>query len=202
MVLRCNLKSLWSRINHMLHAELIQQSNIHCLPFPVLKICNSVVVHCFSLQVSHQCWGMAWCCLSTVGKERSSGLQSSWQSTWLSAILDSASWEPRFSSFPGTEYLNDTISGWWHWEYNTNNIYTSSHLLEPEGKYPLGWGIKPFSPSVSLCHAWVFGETGCLWYGIQGFVFGIGSLLTTCLISLDRCLKICCLRYGKSEIFF
>uniref|UniRef100_A0A3B4UE57 Opsin 9 n=1 Tax=Seriola dumerili TaxID=41447 RepID=A0A3B4UE57_SERDU len=51
----------------------------------------------------------------------------------------------------------------------------------------------------SLCHAWVFGETGCLLYGIQGFVFGIGSLLTTCLISLDRCLKICCLRYQWIE---
>ncbi|XP_035528527.1 opsin 9 isoform X2 [Morone saxatilis] len=53
----------------------------------------------------------------------------------------------------------------------------------------------PFFIISSLCHAWVFGETGCLWYGIQGFVFGIGSLLTTCLISVDRCLKICCLRY-------
>ncbi|XP_041648866.1 opsin 9 [Cheilinus undulatus] len=49
----------------------------------------------------------------------------------------------------------------------------------------------------SLCHAWVFGEMGCLWYGIQGFVFGIGSLLTTCLISVERCLKICCIRYGQ-----
>ncbi|XP_028281095.1 opsin 9 [Parambassis ranga] len=55
----------------------------------------------------------------------------------------------------------------------------------------------PFFIISSLCHAWVFGDTGCLWYGIQGFVFGIGSLLTTCLISLDRCLKICCLRYGQ-----
>ncbi|CAJ1062497.1 opsin 9 [Xyrichtys novacula] len=55
----------------------------------------------------------------------------------------------------------------------------------------------PFFIISSLCHAWVFGETGCLWYGIQGFVFGIGSLLTTCLISVDRCLKICCLRYGQ-----
>ncbi|XP_070691997.1 opsin 9 [Pempheris klunzingeri] len=55
----------------------------------------------------------------------------------------------------------------------------------------------PFFITSSLCHAWVFGETGCLWYGIQGFVFGIGSLLTTCLISVDRCLKICCLRYGQ-----
>ncbi|XP_078107961.1 LOW QUALITY PROTEIN: opsin 9 [Sander vitreus] len=53
----------------------------------------------------------------------------------------------------------------------------------------------PFSIISSLCHAWVFGETGCLWYGIQSFVFGIGSLLTTCLISLDHSLKICCLRY-------
>ncbi|KAM9852083.1 opsin 9 [Aulostomus maculatus] len=55
----------------------------------------------------------------------------------------------------------------------------------------------PFFIISSLCHAWVFGEIGCLWYGIQGFVCGIGSLLTTCLISLDRCLKICCLRYGQ-----
>ncbi|XP_034553238.1 opsin 9 [Notolabrus celidotus] len=55
----------------------------------------------------------------------------------------------------------------------------------------------PFFIISSLCHAWVFGESGCLWYGIQGFVFGIGSMLTTCLISVDRCLKICCLRYGQ-----
>ncbi|XP_062395731.1 opsin 9 [Sardina pilchardus] len=49
----------------------------------------------------------------------------------------------------------------------------------------------------SFSHAWMFGETGCMLYGIQGFVFGIGSMLTTCLISLDRCLKICSLRYGQ-----
>ncbi|CAL8257307.1 unnamed protein product [Boreogadus saida] len=55
----------------------------------------------------------------------------------------------------------------------------------------------PFAIISSLCHAWVFGEAGCLWYGMQGFLFGIGSLLTTCLISLDRCLKICSVRYGQ-----
>ncbi|XP_051720286.1 opsin 9 isoform X1 [Ctenopharyngodon idella] len=49
----------------------------------------------------------------------------------------------------------------------------------------------------SLSHAWIFGETGCIWYGMQGFVFGIGSLITTCLISLDRCFKICSVRYGQ-----
>uniref|UniRef100_A0A8C8M251 Opsin 9 n=1 Tax=Oncorhynchus tshawytscha TaxID=74940 RepID=A0A8C8M251_ONCTS len=49
----------------------------------------------------------------------------------------------------------------------------------------------------SVSHGWVFGEAGCLWYGLQGFVFGIGSLITTCLISLDRCLKICSFRYGQ-----
>uniref|UniRef100_A0A8C2JN89 Opsin 9 n=1 Tax=Cyprinus carpio TaxID=7962 RepID=A0A8C2JN89_CYPCA len=49
----------------------------------------------------------------------------------------------------------------------------------------------------SLSHAWIFGETGCMWYGFQGFVFGIGSLITTCLISLDRCFKICSFRYGQ-----
>ncbi|XP_044063243.1 opsin 9 [Siniperca chuatsi] len=55
----------------------------------------------------------------------------------------------------------------------------------------------PFFIISSLSHAWVFGETGCLWYGVQGFVFGIGSLLTTSLVSLDCCLKICCQRYGQ-----
>ncbi|XP_058603229.1 opsin 9 [Onychostoma macrolepis] len=49
----------------------------------------------------------------------------------------------------------------------------------------------------SLSHAWIFGETGCMWYGFQGFVFGIGSLITTCFISLDRCFKICSFRYGQ-----
>ncbi|KAK7886911.1 hypothetical protein WMY93_026532 [Mugilogobius chulae] len=55
----------------------------------------------------------------------------------------------------------------------------------------------PFFIISSLSHGWVFGETGCLLYGIQGSVFGIGSLITTSIISLDRCLKICCLRYGQ-----
>ncbi|KAK5861777.1 hypothetical protein PBY51_017227 [Eleginops maclovinus] len=63
----------------------------------------------------------------------------------------------------------------------------------------LGFSLlgTPFFIISCWSHAWVFGDTGCLWYGIQGFLFGIGSLLTTCLISLDRCLKICCLRYGQ-----
>ncbi|MGH0138135.1 UNVERIFIED_CONTAM: hypothetical protein FKN15_065180 [Acipenser sinensis] len=49
----------------------------------------------------------------------------------------------------------------------------------------------------SFSHAWWFGWRGCRWYGVQGFVFGIGSLLTTMLISIDRCLKICSIRYGQ-----
>ncbi|KAL7887421.1 hypothetical protein AOLI_G00051420 [Acnodon oligacanthus] len=49
----------------------------------------------------------------------------------------------------------------------------------------------------SLSHGWILGDMGCLWYGFQGFVFGVGSLFTTCLISLDRCFKICSLRYGQ-----
>ncbi|CAL8360407.1 unnamed protein product [Arctogadus glacialis] len=28
----------------------------------------------------------------------------------------------------------------------------------------------PFAIISSLCHAWVFGEAGCLWYGMQGFL--------------------------------
>ncbi|CAL1610911.1 unnamed protein product [Knipowitschia caucasica] len=55
----------------------------------------------------------------------------------------------------------------------------------------------PFFIISSLSHGWIFGDTGCLLYGLQGLVFGIGSLITTSLISLDRCLKICCLRYGQ-----
>ncbi|KAG7469341.1 hypothetical protein MATL_G00127880 [Megalops atlanticus] len=55
----------------------------------------------------------------------------------------------------------------------------------------------PFLIYSSMSHAWVFGEAGCVWYGIQGSVFGIGSLITTCLISLERCLKICSFRYGQ-----
>ncbi|XP_062394533.1 rhodopsin-like [Sardina pilchardus] len=55
----------------------------------------------------------------------------------------------------------------------------------------------PFPITSSLSHAWVFGQTGCLFYGVQGFVFGIGSLLTTCLISLDRAFKICSIQYGQ-----
>ncbi|XP_041964291.1 rhodopsin-like isoform X1 [Alosa sapidissima] len=51
--------------------------------------------------------------------------------------------------------------------------------------------------AISLSHAWVFGQTGCLYYGMQGFVFGIGSLITTCLISLDRAFKICSIQYGQ-----
>ncbi|KPP79344.1 opsin-5-like, partial [Scleropages formosus] len=55
----------------------------------------------------------------------------------------------------------------------------------------------PAGPVSRVSHAWQFGESGCIWYGVQGFVFGIGSLITTSLISLDRCLKICSLRYGQ-----
>ncbi|XP_072317535.1 opsin 9 [Eucyclogobius newberryi] len=63
----------------------------------------------------------------------------------------------------------------------------------------LGFSVLggPFFITSSLSHGWVFGETGCLLYGLQGSVFGIGSLITTSLISLDRCLKICCVRYGQ-----
>ncbi|MBN3321215.1 OPN5 protein, partial [Atractosteus spatula] len=55
----------------------------------------------------------------------------------------------------------------------------------------------PFLISSSLAHSWMWGHAGCVWYGVQGFVFGIGSLITTALISLDRCLKICSIRYGQ-----
>ncbi|XP_066570638.1 opsin 9 [Amia ocellicauda] len=56
---------------------------------------------------------------------------------------------------------------------------------------------SPFIIYSSMSHGWVWGWGGCVWYGLQGFVFGIGSLLTTALVSLDRCLKICSVRYGQ-----
>ncbi|KAL2084782.1 hypothetical protein ACEWY4_020300 [Coilia grayii] len=62
---------------------------------------------------------------------------------------------------------------------------------------PVLQGMGRGENGVGLSHAWVFGEAGCLFYGIQGFVFGIGSLMTTCLISLDRSFKICSIKYGQ-----
>ncbi|MEE6476976.1 hypothetical protein FKM82_011309 [Ascaphus truei] len=55
---------------------------------------------------------------------------------------------------------------------------------------------KPFSIVSSFNHRWVFGWSGCHWYGWAGFFFGCGSLITMTVVSLDRYLKICHLRYG------
>lgn len=58
---------------------------------------------------------------------------------------------------------------------------------------------KPFFIVSSLSHRWLFGWEGCRFYGWAGFFFGCGSLITMTLVSLDRYLKICHLRYGTSE---
>ncbi|XP_068609940.1 opsin-5 [Brachionichthys hirsutus] len=55
---------------------------------------------------------------------------------------------------------------------------------------------KPFFIVSSLSHRWLFGWEGCRFYGWAGFFFGCGSLTTLTVISLDRYLKICHLRYG------
>ncbi|XP_029452885.1 opsin-5 [Rhinatrema bivittatum] len=55
---------------------------------------------------------------------------------------------------------------------------------------------KPFSIVSSFCHRWIFGWSGCRWYGWAGFFFGCGSLITMTAVSLDRYLKICHLFYG------
>ncbi|XP_034018591.1 opsin-5 [Thalassophryne amazonica] len=57
-------------------------------------------------------------------------------------------------------------------------------------------GGKPFFLVSSFCHRWVFGWYGCRYYGWAGFFFGCGSLITMTLVSLDRYLKICHLKYG------
>ncbi|XP_078131302.1 opsin-5 [Sander vitreus] len=55
---------------------------------------------------------------------------------------------------------------------------------------------KPFFVVSSLSHRWLFGWEGCRFYGWAGFFFGCGSLITMTVVSLDRYLKICHLRYG------
>ncbi|XP_068198575.1 opsin-5 [Antennarius striatus] len=55
---------------------------------------------------------------------------------------------------------------------------------------------KPFFIVSSLSHRWLFGWEGCRFYGWAGFFFGCGSLTTMTVVSLDRYLKICHLRYG------
>ncbi|XP_053565591.1 opsin-5 [Bombina bombina] len=56
---------------------------------------------------------------------------------------------------------------------------------------------KPFTIISFFCHRWVFGWSGCRWYGWTGFFFGCGSLITLTVVSLDRYLKICHMRYGN-----
>ncbi|XP_043962889.1 opsin-5 isoform X2 [Gambusia affinis] len=55
---------------------------------------------------------------------------------------------------------------------------------------------KPFFVVSSFSHRWLFGWEGCQFYGWAGFFFGCGSLITMTVVSLDRYLKICHLRYG------
>ncbi|KAK9411016.1 OPN5: Opsin-5 [Crotalus adamanteus] len=55
---------------------------------------------------------------------------------------------------------------------------------------------KPFSIIAFFSHRWIFGWSGCRWYGWTGFFFGVGSLITMTTVSLDRYFKICYLAYG------
>ncbi|XP_059837225.1 opsin-5 [Hypanus sabinus] len=57
-------------------------------------------------------------------------------------------------------------------------------------------GGKPFLIISCFSHRWIFGWIGCRWHGWSGFFFGCGSLITITVVSLDRYLKICHLRYG------
>ncbi|XP_013917868.1 PREDICTED: opsin-5 [Thamnophis sirtalis] len=58
---------------------------------------------------------------------------------------------------------------------------------------------KPFSIIAFFSHRWIFGWSGCRWYGWAGFFFGIGSLITMTAVSLDRYFKICYLAYGLGQ---
>ncbi|KAM6915531.1 LOW QUALITY PROTEIN: opsin-5 [Xenentodon cancila] len=60
---------------------------------------------------------------------------------------------------------------------------------------------KPFFVVSSFSHRWLFGWEGCQFYGWAGFFFGCGSLITMMVVSLDRYLKICHIRYGDQNIY-
>ncbi|KAG9494660.1 opsin-5 isoform X1 [Eleutherodactylus coqui] len=55
---------------------------------------------------------------------------------------------------------------------------------------------KPFAIVSFFSHRWVFGWSVCQWYGWTGFFFGCGSLITMTVVSCDRYLKICHMKYG------
>ncbi|XP_063771321.1 opsin-5 isoform X2 [Pseudophryne corroboree] len=55
---------------------------------------------------------------------------------------------------------------------------------------------KPFCIVAFFSHRWIFGWSMCQMYGWVGFFFGCGSLITMTVVSFDRYLKICHLRYG------
>ncbi|XP_075719955.1 opsin-5 [Rhinoderma darwinii] len=55
---------------------------------------------------------------------------------------------------------------------------------------------KPFCIVSFFSHRWVFGWSICQGYGWIGFFFGCGSLITLTVVSFERYLKICHLRYG------
>lgn len=76
-------------------------------------------------------------------------------------------------------------------------------LLHPPHRRPSPFSVlavtgKPFFIVSSFSHRWLFGWEGCRFYGWAGFFFGCGSLITMTVVSLDRYLKICHLRYGTS----
>ncbi|PIO37008.1 hypothetical protein AB205_0136660, partial [Aquarana catesbeiana] len=59
---------------------------------------------------------------------------------------------------------------------------------------------KPFTIISCFSHRWVFGWSICQWYGWIGFFFGCGSLITMTVVSFDRYMKICHLRYVMEVI--
>ncbi|KAK3777938.1 hypothetical protein RRG08_050326 [Elysia crispata] len=44
----------------------------------------------------------------------------------------------------------------------------------------------PLIIASSFRHAWIFGDNGCMWNGFTGFFFGINSMMTLAMMSLNR----------------
>ncbi len=101
------------------------------------------------------------------------------------------SFQPHFHSFPSS--------------FSFPFLFHVSRSLSPLSSSSLSFPFsvlavtgKPFFVVSSFSHRWLFGWEGCRFYGWAGFFFGCGSLITMTVVSLDRYLKICHLRYGTS----
>ncbi|KAJ8319407.1 hypothetical protein KUTeg_004498 [Tegillarca granosa] len=49
---------------------------------------------------------------------------------------------------------------------------------------------KPFAIASNLAGVWIFGDSGCKFYGFLVYFLGVTSMYTLCALSFDRCIVI------------